>query len=143
MAHMIAVWNVKGLQDKVKRCQVKEVLAKYDCAILQETHGHIDTCDGWTKDLGFLSGTWDNLRSNAAGSAILSKTDQTSLRGHNGRIAIAKTMIGERNTLVISVYAPNLDKSSKKQEEFSQFLTSLEYLIDTHRKQNRLVGRMR
>ena len=130
----IASLNTRGLLDHKKRGQVKRVIAEDDICLLQETHGTKSNTGCWKLNLGKEKGEFAFFKKNARGVGIIHDSGVSSngsaCKDKKGRIAARTIRVGEITLGVVNVYAPNLAPSIASQEDYCNFLISLEHFID-------------
>ena len=111
----IITWNVRGLQNAIKRKDIFQKLHKYDANIilLQETHSNAQTNHLWKNQWGnkafFANGT-----SNARGVATLidNRLDMTikdTIADFSGRYLIHQIQMNDQLIAITNLYAPNED----------------------------------
>lgn len=137
MVLKVAVWNVKGMRSNTKRVQIKDILHRFDVAMLQETHSSDIDKEAWRKELGFTTAKWASLKSNAAGAAALSRHADRGVAERNGRIAVIETKFNTKPLLIVSVYAPNMDKGTKSLDNYFEFLDKLEKVVNMYHNKNK------
>jgi len=128
----IATINVKALTVE-KEITLRNQFKNFDVLAIQESHGDSKTIRDWPRKLGFENGVFSIANSKAKGAGILWKQDFTELgraTDKQGRIAGAAIQSESETILIISAYAPTLDASFAKQDEYIKFLISLKAIID-------------
>ena len=134
--------NVRGLQSNLKRKEIAAELSTLDRDIyfLQETHS-IKSCERfWHKDFKMTNAFYSHGTSAARGVAIMLNLKEDfeltkinnleSITDINGRlVGIAIKFQGNKIGLV-NCYAPNLNATIEKRNEYLQYLTALDNTLD-------------
>ena len=141
---IIGSCNVAGFT-KEKLGFFRDILSPFDIVCLQETHGVAKDSRFRTLKLGFEKGVFSLHKRASRGSAIIWKSSVKQIgepwTDSEGRIAAVVLKKDEGpNTLVVSVYAPNLSPSKEAQSAYVSFLITLEYaisrMLDTEKVDN-------
>ena len=123
-----------GLQNYNKLLAVKQ-FCREEIILLQETRGKNNETL-WKKYLG-REGKFSFYEDNARGAAALINLDaniKNTFNDKQGRIAAITTTYKEKKLGIISVYAPNTDKSHEAQRAYVKHLMELERIIDMVKK---------
>ena len=125
--------NVKSLKGKI--AHFKQVFQHDEIIALQETHTKAWQESGIRLRLGFDAGIFSSYGSGARGTALLWRKPWsqvgTGKKDKEGRIAGAVLQKGCTKIVAVSVYAPNLDKSTSQRQHYVSWLIGLRYIVET------------
>ena len=138
MNYKICTFNVNGLGEYKKRCQIFEWLKnnKYDICFLQELHCQDIFKDKWTQEWGSQAFFCGNS-SNSTGIGILFSPNVNFkvleyIEVITGRIQVLKINLNDMEVVLINVYGPNKDDK--------HFFLELEKVIKQFEHETLIIG---
>ena len=138
MNYKICTFNVNGLGEYKKRCQIFEWLKnnKYDICFLQELHCQDIFNDKWRQEWGNHVFFSENS-SNSTGIGILFSSNVNfkvieNIEVITGRIQVLKINLNDMEVVLINVYGPNKDDK--------HFFLELEKVIKQFEQETLIMG---
>lgn len=108
-------FNVRGINDKKKRCDVFAWLKRKHCDIylLQETHSTKEIENSWQSEWGYKMFSSSHSSKSRGVAILLNNTFQFSviktITDSEGRFVLIKLLINDQPVVIANVYGPNDD----------------------------------
>ena len=138
MNYKICTFNVNGLGEYKKRCQMFEWLKdnKYDICFLQELHCQNISNDNWTQEWGNQAFFCGNSSNSTGVGILISPNVNFNVIEYKevivGRIQVLKINFNNMEIVLINVYGPNKDDKL--------FFTELEKTIKMYEHETLIIG---